>query len=186
MKVDAKALFEVVRQVVQDEIRKSLPGMVRQHLTESYMKKLVQEQIQPATKPAARRQPTMTELLMTPKGDEELEEVPEPLSNSDEGIYAPGLPGLKKEEVVSKLLSKNSNLHAYMFEGVKPIPREDDASAGAPPSIPLEKVGFNFSGMNKLVEGMEKRSSQQGETSTAEMKMRELEAKRKALEVKAG
>jgi len=185
MRVDAKALFEVVRQVVQDEIRKSLPGMVRQHLTESYMKKLVQEQIQPIQKPAVRRQPTMTELLMTPKGDEELEEIPEPLSNADQGIYDKGMPGLKKDEVVSKLLSKNNPL-AYVFEGVKPIPSEDDASAGAPPSIPLEKVGFDFSGMNKLVAGMERRASQQGETSTAEMKMRELEAKRKALEVKVG
>ena len=180
MKVDAKALFEVVRQVVQDEVRKVLPEMVRQHLTESYMKKLVQEQVRPTK--AVSRQPTMSELLMTPKEDEELEEIPQPMHNADKGIYAHGMPGVRNDEAVAKLLGKNNSL-AFMFEGVKPIPREDEAS-GAPPSIPIEKAGLDFSVMNRLVEGMEKRAASKGEMSTNEMKMKELEARRKALEVK--
>ena len=173
MKVDAKTLFEVVRQVVQDEVKKVLPDMVRQHLAESYVKRIVQE-----TANRSSRKQTMAEILTTPKEDE-LEEIPEPLHNDDHGIYNDR--GLDKhDESVSKLMSSNNPL-AFVFEGVKPIPAEGEADTST--SIPIEKAGLNFDVMNKLVEGMERKSSK-GEMSTPEMKMRELEMKRRALEVK--
>lgn len=180
MKVDAKALFEVVRQVVQDEMRKVLPGLVAKHLTESYVKKLVQE-VRVAPPQQKRRQPTMAEMLQTPK-DEELEEIPEPLENNDMGIYAQGTLGNKSEGVKQNLFPKNHPL-SFVFENVQ-IPGDEDEVA-APPSIPIEKAGLDFSVMNKLVEGMENRSSK-GEMSTPDMKMREIEARRKALEVRVG
>jgi len=181
MKVDAKALFEVVRQVVQDEMRKVLPGLVRQHLSESYMKKLVQESRGTPTTSTKRRQPTMAEMLQTPK-DEALEEIPEPLENNDEGIYAQGTLGNKSESVKQNLFPKNHPL-SFVFENVQ-IPG-DENEVVAPPSIPIDRAGIDFGVMNKLVEGMEKRSTK-GEMSTPEMKMREIEARRKALEVKVG
>jgi len=112
--------------------------------------------------------------------DNELEEIPEPLHNIDKGIYAQGMPGIKQEESASKLLSKSNPL-SFLYEGVK-IPGDETET----PSIPINNSGLDFAAMNKLVDNMNHRASASSNASTNEMKIKELEAKRKALEVKVG
>jgi len=182
MKVDSGMLFKVVRQVVQEEVRKVLPELIKTHLTENYMKRLVQEAAAPRSKKSS--SPALAEVLMTPKEEDELDEVPEPLANTDRGIYSQGMPGVhKNNESKKKNPFPENHPLAFVFEGTKPVPGEGDSGDSGLPSIPIEKVGMDFEGMNRLLEGMEKKSSK-GEMVTNDMKMRELEAKRKALEVK--
>lgn len=175
MKVSSEALFEVVRQVVQEELKRLLPEMVKNHLTETYMRKLfIENQVRPAPKPVNGK---LAEVLMTPKDEEEDQSIPAPMENSDEGIYADT--NIGKNESRSKLLSPD-NPFAFIYEGVKPIGEEDVG----PPSIPIQKAGIDFSRIAAISEGVAKRSAGSGDQTTMSMKMRELEERRKMLDRK--
>lgn len=176
MKANAKELFEVVRGVVRDEIRKVLPDLIRQHLTESYIKRMVQESsVQGGNKLAE---------LLTVEKDNENEEAPAPKKNTNKGIYQDNTYFANKKEQnegVQKLRKDLGSL-AFVLEGVKPTEEE-----GSTPDIPVEAINADFEKMNKLVEAMNRKASSTREMSgSVEAKMRELEAKRKALDVPVG
>ncbi len=161
--------------VVQEELKRLLPEMVKTHLTEAYMKRLFTEnQSRPGTSMAR----NMSELMVTPKDEQEDQSVPEPMQNSDQGIYGQSKM-VKEENSLSKLLSPENPL-SYIYEGVKPI---GDEEVG-PPSIPIQKTNFDFSRMAAVVEATSKRSANASEQTTLSMKMKELEERRKLLDRK--
>ena len=188
MKVGSKELFEVVRQVVRDEIRKVLPEMVARHLTEQYIKKALAEQVVSA--PSKRVLPKQeyhlpNNLREIIAGDPEEEEIPEPMSNDTQGIYEPANPLIKKNEAVAKLLSRNNPM-AAIYEGLDPI--EPEGSTAGQPSVDVRNMakatGMDFEKMNAMMEGMERSAARKvAAPVSTEAQERELERKRKALEV---
>lgn len=169
MKVPATKLFEVVRQVVRDELRKSLPEMIQKHLSEAYVKKLVSE---------ASGRSSPIGMMHDPSQDDET--IPTPKKAQHTGIYDRTAPPMKSNEVVSKLLNRNNPM-SFIYENVKPI---DDAEEESP-GIPLEAISPEFETMNRLMEGMESTAAQKAPMPESyELKMKELERKRAALEVK--
>lgn len=196
MKVDAKALFEVVREVVRDEVRKALPNLIAQHLSEAYIKKALAESMQveapvrlvgPRTAPQGHRTQAprlplnLREIIAGTDPDDEV--TPEALPNDTMGIYEPANPLVKqRNEVVTKLLSRDNPM-SNIYEGLQPIDAEQAA-----PSIPLNKVaaatGMDFSKMNALVDGLEKTAATKKPMTVSEdAQMKELERKRKLLEI---
>lgn len=165
MKVAAKDLFEIVRQVVRDEVQKVLPEMVREHLSESYIRRMVSESSQPKK--------GLKELL-APVTDES-EEIPVPLKNSDRGIYNPDNLNKNKNEA-KRRLSKDLGPLAFVLEDVK-LPGDE----GTTPDVPINTTAPEFSHMTKILEAVSERSAPMRESVDA--KMRELEMKRKMLEV---
>lgn len=192
MKVDAKALFEVVREVVRDEVRKALPQMIAKHLSEVYIKKALAESLQVEEAPSrvtskpqghrtqARLPSNLREIIAGTDPDEEV--TPEALPNDTMGIYEPANPLIKKNEAVVKLLSRNNPM-ANIYEGLQPIDAEEST-----PSIPLNKVaaatGMDFSKMNALVDGLERSATGKKPMALSEdAQMKELERKRRMLEI---
>ena len=175
MKVKANDLFEVVRQVVRDELKKALPEMIQRTLTEGYLKKMVAETVRTNKK-------TVTELLTTVDNTDE-EAIPEPQQNSDKGIYNNSDDMLKKESVASRIMSKKNpllsseNPLSFVYENVK-IPGEEEVA----PSVPLDNIMPDFSKMNSILEATGTTSRKPMQQSP-EAKMRELEQRRKALDV---
>jgi len=176
MKVKANDLFEVVRQVVRDELKKALPEMIQRHLTEGYLKKMVAETVKTNKK-------NVSELLTVVDNTDE-EAIPEPQQNSDKGIYNNSDDMLKKESVASRIMSKkknpllsSENPLSFVYENVK-IPGEDEVA----PSVPLDNIMPDFSKMNSILEATGTTSRKPMQQSP-EAKMRELEQRRKALDV---
>lgn len=198
MKVGSKELFEVVRQVVRDEVKKVLPEMVAKHLTEQYIRKALAEQVnvvseRVVSKPSQRILPrqeyklpaNIRELV---SGEDEMEEepIPEPMSNDHQGIYEPANPLIKKNEsVAAKLLARANPALAHIYEGMTPI--EPEGSTAGAPDVPLQAVaqatGMDFSKMNAMIEGLERGARSKGAMQTSvEAQERELERKRKELD----
>ena len=174
MKANAKELFEVMRQVVRDELKKSLPGLIRQHLSETYIRKMVQES---NTSPGER----VSELL-TIRQEEELEEIPSPKKNTDRGIYTDNTNSIRqsKSEVQNegvKKLKKDLGELAFVLENTS-MTEEGDGI----PDVPISSMMPDFSRMNQLLEGMN-RAAPKAIQPSADAKMRELERRRKELEV---
>lgn len=175
MKANAKELFEIIRAVVNEEVKKVLPGLVRQHLAEAYIKKVVHE--------SSGQNSKLAELLTVEK-ENESEDPPAPKKNNNKGIYQDNTYFANKpqqNEGVAKLKKDLGSL-AFVLEDAK-IPQEE----GSTPNVPVEALSADFSRMNKLVEAMERKAVVAKEIPvSAEAKMRELEAKRKALDVPVG
>ena len=181
MKVQAQDLFKVMRQVVQEELKKTLPGLIRKHLSEQYARRIVTE----AGQVGQVSQAGITGMLANP--DEDEQEIPSPPENDHKGVYDASNPALRKNEQrernnahMNKLMARNNPL-AAIYEGVK-MPGDEDET----PSIPLEALGGpDFEKMNKMLEGMEQVATQKAPMSSPsyEAKMKELERKRAALEV---
>jgi hypothetical protein len=155
MKVNGTDLFKIIREVVKDEIRKSLPEIVRAHLTESYLKKMVLENT---------KDTRMSEVL----DPEELEEeTPEPLRNDNEGIYnkSPLLKNTNESRsVVSRLVRKNSltseeNPLSFLYEGLEPIPEGSTAAPSTGGGVPLDALNIDPRVMKTLA-GVSKKSNQ--------------------------
>lgn len=165
MKVNPEMLFKLVREVVRDEMKKSLPGIVKEVITEQYLKKIVAEGVQP------RRSPTVSSLQEIASEDEEQ---PRRISN----VSVP-----RPKTSTSKLVAEDNPL-AYLYEGVEPISR--DGGVG-PTDVDIDKLqdaGLDFAKMAETFKAMENRSSgAMQQTNSA--KMREIEERRKALEVPA-
>lgn len=191
MKVGSKELFEVVRQVVREEVRKVLPALVARHLSEAYIKKALTEANGAGTPTANRQMPrqeyrlpgNLRELIQG--NDEEDEEgTPQIQPNDHQGIYEPSNPMVKhKSESVAKLLSRDNPM-ANIYEGLQPI--EAEGSTAGMPSVPLKQVaqatGMDFSKMNALVEGLEGDARRKAKLSDRDVE-RDLERKRKLLEI---
>lgn len=188
MKVKGNELFEAIRAVVRDEIKKALPAIVKEHLTETYLRKMV---IESNIRSQKKKSPkTVSELMTISDADENAQNIPEPLENSDMGIYSKDFltskyedddeeeqPQKRVENEGIRKLKKEMGPMSFVFENVKVA---EDVTESAPQPDVMEKVGFDFSRMNEVLS----RTSGGGQMkSTPEAKMRELEAKRKALEV---
>lgn len=160
MKVDAKQLFEVVRQVVVDEVKKQLPALIKTHLSEMYVKKALAEiaDISPATED---RQRTVVR-----------NDIVESLDARAPKIMNP-------REVVSKLLSRENPM-SFIYENVK-LPEEtaDD------PGIPLKQDSSTFAVANRMIEAMENNAKKNVIVESPAAKLAELERRRKALDVPA-
>lgn len=187
MKVPVQDLVKLVREIALDEIKKQLPSLVKEALSERYINRLVSEAVR-----SGKKDGSLSSML-----ESEEDHIPEPGENpiQDEhpGIYHRDNPLLRRapapSEVVSKLLSKDNPL-AFVFEGVQPIQHVPE---NAPPQAPvgdvapsvesLAKAGLDFNKMKRLSMAMEKKASESKPMETANMKMRELEERRKALDV---
>lgn len=159
MKITAPEFGKLIRECVQEEVRRQLPGLIREHLTETYIKRLLGEQF--------RRKAGLAEALDQTE-DEEV--TPEPLSNDDEGIYQKSV--LVKENVrdhvkSSKLLAPDNPM-AFIYEGVKPMkqsaPTDQPVPAGelgGGAGVNLDKLpGLDFSVMKTLA-GVDKKKTNQ-------------------------
>lgn len=183
MKVGSKELFEVMRRLVREEVRKVLPEMVRTHLTETYIKRMV---LEAAVRPARHDGKSDLSELLSVNPDVDEDHVPEPMLNTDRGIYNVDTltkPENKKQnaanEQVRKLQAELGPL-AFVLEDVK-IPGENQDD----PGIPEEKIQMinpDFARMSRLVESVNEASASKREMSTPDMKMRQLEMYRKKLE----
>jgi len=120
-------LMEMIRAVVAEEVRKQLPGVV----SEMYLRKLVSEQTQPQPE---QRQKSFEEVF-----EDEMQSIPEPLNNSNDGIYHKG-PIQRKSEAVSSRLMSDDNPMAMMYEGVSPIAPEGETSMAPTTNIPLQAI----------------------------------------------
>lgn len=189
MKANAKELFEVMRAVVREEVKKVLPQMVREHLTETYIRKMVLETALKGGKKAG-----LAELL-APVSQVDEDEIPSPMVNTDLGIYNPA--NLTNPELNRKKNESRRPVHegvqklrntlgpiAFVLDDVQ-VPRDEKEEAQGPGiQFNEEKIAPEFERMNKLLEKMES-SSKKPMQESAEAKMRELEMKRKALDVPA-
>lgn len=155
---------EMIANIIKNEMR----SVVSSTISEIYIKKLVTEQS------GMRRETTVPD-----QDDDTLEDdyVPEPLNNDVDGIYGKNS-FFKKEgsrqSLSSTLLSEDNPLSA-LYEGTSPAPK-----AFTPPVAPLPE--FDFKRMNQI---LKKTTTNGPMQQTPDAKMRELEEKRRRLNVKA-
>lgn len=122
--------------IVREEMKKQLPSLIERVLTEQYLKRMVNERVGRPSAPLV----------------EADDDIPEPEENDHDGIYHPDQPNLKgrtnTNETVRKLLGRENRL-AFLYEDVKPIP--STTSLPSPESIDLDKLGFDFDRIKRLV-----------------------------------
>ena len=165
-------LVEMIRKIVAEEVRKQLPHVV----SEMYLKRLVSESTATVQRGGAVQSSVMRKYGLS---EDMMEPVPEPVENSDEGIYADGSIGRKNESVRDVLLSPD-NPYAKMYENVKPIDQRAAVSATTP--IPVadggdpKKYGEMFKRMVKI--GSNHKPMQQ----TPEAIERDLKERRRRLD----
>lgn len=166
----SKQLFEVVRQVVREEVARALPEMIRHHLTEAYLRRVVSEE---SRRPAHR--PVVSELTsLVPDVDEE--EVPEPQPNGDMGIYNPNtfIKEARRSAPPSKLTAGENPL-AFVYESV-------NVAEEPPAPKPLPIKNSDFAQMNELVKSMNELASAKKNPVDPETRLREIEMRRKELD----
>lgn len=168
----AAQLREAIRAVVAEELRARLPGLVERVLSERYLDRIVAERL-------ARRRPSLAESLEDEDEREDADRVPRPLENSDRGIYQDN--GLVKTESV---LRRSDNPLASLYEGVRPAPRGPATEVASATNVRLdvlERAGADFEKMRVLA-GAGGGPAAAGKPDPA-VKMRELEERRRALDV---
>ena len=171
-------LREMMRCIVAEEISKQLPRIAEKFLAESFLKKIVAETVSRAI--GGRR---LAEESGDAKGVDE-DEIPEILDNDDDSIYQES-PLVHKADESKSLVSRlmRNNPLAHLYEGTRPISNDvtQQLSSGRP-DIPLEAVTSDASRFGEIF----KRTQQAGKKPTAsadmDMKMLELELRRKALD----
>lgn len=115
-------LESMIRKIVKEEVKNQLPGMI----SEMYIRKIVSENVR--TRPAKQREVY----------EEDEEEIPEPMLNSDEGIYQ------------QSVLFKEDNPFRHLYEGVKPI-----AAGNSAPGVPLDAITAIVQRSKKIQESIE-------------------------------
>lgn len=169
MKVKAEALFKIVREVVRDEIKKSLPMIMREVLTEQYLKRLVSENTSS----------TLRNVFEEAEVEEE-DLTPTPPKNSHPGIYANKTQ--QRESVASLLAAKKHPLVAK--ENPMKFLYEDISHEETPVTdVDLGSLGLDPNKMKALANVPSRPSVTSNESY--EEKMRQLEERRKALDVPA-
>jgi len=173
----------MIRTIVAEEVRKQLPAVV----SEMYLRKLVSEANEPD-------EPSWEDSF-----DAELQRrtqtIPEPMDNSDEGIYQGGGPIRRKNEamiedvgsnartITSKLLGGDNDM-SYLYEGVKPISQQ---TVGAAPQtdVQLEALGIT-PGKYKGIDLSGKSSPNRKMKQSAESEERRIAMLRASLDQKVG
>lgn len=135
----ASQLRELISKMIREEVRKQLPAMVESVLTERYLRHLVTEQASSAMAATHHRRPSSNKLSEVI--DEQDEEIPQPLANTQADMYRAGVQTRKE----SKLLAPD-NPFREIYEGVEPALEH----APMPNEVPLERLGFDFERMAKL------------------------------------
>lgn len=166
-------LVEMIKVIVADEVRKQLPNVV----SEMYLKRLIEDSgNSKRVNGEVKSSRTFAQIFEDEINSLKDEQIPEPMENSDEGIYQQSQ-AIHNESKRSKLLSPDNPL-AAMYEGVKPI----DQSTGVQKSIDTnifgnpKQYGEFFKKMNEVA----KPAAPMQQTDNT--KMRELEQRRKALD----
>lgn len=167
MKVSSKELFSVVRELVREELRKQAPAIIRECLSESYIKRIVQESAgedRPAPVKRAGKMSLAEQLDPQDEPEEEIVSVPPP------------------RRVANPQLLERKNPLDFIYHDVKPIPSE-----GAQPSlsdVPVKALGLDPERMRALSGAPQVSHTDSAAADSAyERKMRELEERRKALDV---
>ena len=121
-------LVGMIRTLVVEEVRKQLPRVV----SEMYIKGIVLEAIgSAAVKQPQQKFEDVFERELSFARDEH---VPEPMENSDEGIYQDGPITRKNESVRATLLARENPLLGEMFKGVVPVHMREGAGK---PVVPM-------------------------------------------------
>jgi hypothetical protein len=110
----ASELREMIRRVVKEEVARQLPGV----LSEMYLRKMISENVGQVS---SQRNTRVSNSLVEDDFDDD--EIPEPMQNSDEGIYQ------------QSVLFKEDNPFRDLYEGVSPI-----GSRQAQPGVPIDKI----------------------------------------------
>lgn len=143
MKVKGSELAEVIRIVVREELGKVLPNMIREHLSEQYIKKVLTNN----------RQYSLSEDL-----DDEEEEIPSVQKNDHRGIYHENNPMMVNRKVESKNpLVQKSNPLSFLYEDVMPVSNNPMASLDNDEGISFDKLGLDINRMKKLAGGVVKK-----------------------------
>lgn len=170
MKVAANQLFSLIREIVSAEIKKTLPGLVREVLAESYIRQVVSESVQPAPalpvsvqrviprgSPKTVEKSQLREMIRAQVVDE-ADEIEQPAQNNP--------------------LLDPSNPMNFIYEDVQ-IPK-DKVELGKP-SISLEAFNFDPEKMRSLISAPAPRTEVRGDASFEERRLAKL---RKDLDVK--
>lgn len=192
----------LIRKIVEAEIRRQLPAIMESVLAEKFIRRLASESVRAVQAQQPKRRLSLEQLNDAGDGLEE-EEIPEPMRNSNKGIYhkSPLIhddkldgdedDGVRRtNEVTSRIMARNrsqllseDNPLADFYAGTNPIPT--DAEAGRGPEIServVEKM-VDPSRMARLLGETEQRSAQRAPIQeTDNQKMRALELKRKQLD----
>lgn len=203
MKVPVTQLMKLVREVVQDEMKKQLPNLVKEVLAEQYLRTVAMNELvssqnkKKIAEKAPSKKQTRSLAAVMQLDREEQDPVPEPenpIADDHAGIYHEANPMVQTQHE-NKLLDRSNNPMAFIYENVKPINNNDMGAMSAPvgpgalPDVPapekLAAAGFDFERMRKLSRSLEQKAGESKMMQTPNMKMRELEERRKALEVPA-
>jgi hypothetical protein len=196
MDVSLRALMSVVKEIVRKEIARTLPSIVEKTLTETYLRKMIAENRARSSVPSWVQKSNETfqrkfkgsalkELLATDlESEEEIQpDPPEPIDA--EGIYtdsnsraARGSTSNDDKDMNESVKKLRAGVFGDMFEGVKPI----SESASTPGNIDAPIKGYDFNKMNEI---LQQTSPVSESHPNATLKLREIEARRKALDVPA-
>jgi len=137
VKVNAKALFEVIRSVVRDELRQALPELVREHLAEHYVRRVIAEQV---GQPSPEFSKEMSDLLEAPIAPRTVRRVTPPApvrpSHLPEPVVIPGIP-------------------SFLTENVQPLSADD----GATPTMLPDFGGFDMSAIADISSRLDKKAA---------------------------
>lgn len=169
MKIGSNEFSSIVRRIVREELKISLSDMIKEQLTENYIKRIVAESSKKG----------LSEYL-EPSDVTDEEDIPKPKKNIDKGVYGPGSNKVRQEEK-RNLPKLPGGLENLIFEGTKPIQPEGSAPENEMTSALAENLDYSA-----LMDNLEKEQASRAPVQQSlDVKMRELEMRRKALDVPA-
>ncbi len=169
MKVKAPELFEVIRAVVRQEVKKVLPSLVEKVLSENFVRKIINENVKVQS---TRRATSLQEVLET-----DLEEDVEPAFKP-----IPKMQDNRIQEAKNRLRSEVMG-GVDFFEGTKLIPSEGAAGSQELVSEEVLHNSFDFSRMKELSGVKTPSVTSQSSQGEYDLKMRRLEEQRRQLDV---
>lgn len=140
MKVNAKALFEVVRKVVRDELRQALPELIREHLAEHYVRRVLAEQVHASPVSLSNEVFDIVEPPPPPRR-------PVPLAERTTNAAPSSLPGVP----------------SFLLEGVKPL-SVDEASN---PTVLPDFGGFDMGAIANISDRLERKLQAKRSTTSS-------------------
>lgn len=170
-------LSRLIREIVQDEMKKTIGQLVKECLTETYLRRIVSEQSSPTSHSVTKKTGKLSEVLAdSDEEDDPSDVVPVPVKNNNKGVYQ-AAEDKKMNEARNRL---RSGVWGEMFDDVQPL--SESASGAA--EIPENELtqNFDFKRMSKLA-GISSSSSSRSTTLSEQESLRRIEAQRQALEV---
>ena len=196
MGLSARGLVSLVKEIVRREVVRVLPALVEKTITESYLRKIIQEQARPRTSirltrgpvetATISRLPPLSELLGSHEDDED--RVPEPQEPVDsEGIYVDSTSRAARGDVSRASSAQNEAIRKLragtfgdVFSDVKTI--SESVAMSPLTDAPVAPVsGMDFDRMKEILDRT--KGSELAVSPINQSKLREIEARRAALEV---